>query len=134
MGLVNSGFVLLSKYRALLPYIIAQARHETNDYTSAVYITNHNMFGMKNGSVISEWEKIGTMSPEGNTYAAYDSDLGSLRDLLQWFEWKGFPVSVASDSEYSKALTDRGFIGLNPSALAVKQYADAIKFWLGKIS
>jgi flagellum-specific peptidoglycan hydrolase FlgJ len=111
MGLKSKGLIWLSKYRALLPYIEAQAKHETGNFTSAVYRNNNNMFGMKNGSIMSAWEMVGTVAPDGGTYAKYACDLDSVKDLLQWFEWKKFPVSVASVEQYASELKSRGYYG-----------------------
>lgn len=134
MGMKAKLFILLSRYRGLLPYIVAQAKHETAyngiPFNSPVYKANNNMFGMKNGSIISPGESVGTMSPEGNTYAKYGTDFNSLEDLIQWFDWKKMPVTVDSAEEYVKAVTDRGYIGFNPSQSAKDNYLKGLKRWL----
>lgn len=130
MGIMAKTFILLSRYRALLPYMVAQAKHETANFTSAVYRTENNMFGMKNGSVISPGESVGRVSPEGNTYAHYETDFNSLEDLVRWFDLKGMPLNVDDAEGYAKAVTDRGYLGYNPSPLAVINYAKGIKRWL----
>lgn len=88
------------------------------------------MFGMKNGSVISPGESVGTMSPEGNTYAAYDTDFNSLEDLVRWFDLRAMPTSVDDAAGYVKAITDRGYIGFNPSQSAIDGYTKGLKSWL----
>lgn len=126
MGLKSKAFIWLSKYRALLPYIVAQAKHETGNFTSVLYLEDNNMFGMKNGSILSEWELPGRLSPDGGRYAKYASDLDSVKDLLQWFEWKKFPVSVAGVDQYASELKSRGYFG---DTLA--NYTSGLKRFLG---
>lgn len=94
-----------------MPYIIAQARHETGNFTSTVFKANKNLFGMKNGSVISPGEMIGTVAPDGGTYAKYRTQFDSVADLLRWFEWKKFPVKVSGVEQYASELKSRGYYG-----------------------
>lgn len=130
MGLKAKALILLSRYRALLPYIVAQAKHETANFTSAVYRKNNNMFGMKNGNVLGPGELVGTMSPEGNTYAAYYTDFNSLEDLLRWFDAKKMPTTVDDAEGYARAVTDRGYLGYYPTPAMVANYIAGIKRWL----
>lgn len=120
-------FISLSKYRALLPYMVAQAKHETGNFTSSLYLLHSNMYGMKNGSIISAWEKIGPKAPDGGTYASYASDFDSVKDLLQWFVWKKFPESVANVEQYASELKARGYFGDS-----LTNYTNGLKFWLNK--
>jgi hypothetical protein len=123
---MNRAIILLSKYRALLPYIVAQAKHETNDFTSKVYKENQNLFGMKwtegrRGQVASK----GLQSPEGNHYAKYLTDSTSIIDLLIWFDVKKFPLSVLSVNEYAQALKDRGYF-----TDGLSNYISGLKRWM----
>lgn len=111
---------LFSKYRALFPYMEAQARHETNDFKSRVYQIDHNLYGMKftdgrRGQVAER----GLMSPEGNNYARYSSDSASVVDLCKWFDYTGFPVSVASAEQYVTELQARNYYGKTEAAKAI---------------
>ena len=128
MGLVSKFFVLLSRYRSLLPYITAQAKLETGGFTSGVYSTDNNMFGMKwtqgrRGQVATK----GLISPEGNYYAHYSSDVASLRDLLLWMDYAGFPVSVANSDQYAIELKNRGYF-----TAGLSLYQSNLKVWLNK--
>lgn len=122
--------ILASRYRALMPYIVAQAKHETNGFASNIYLKTNNMFGMKNGSYLGPGEIIGPVSPEGNTYAAYVTDADSLGDLLRWFDAKGMPVMVDSSDEYVVALINRGWLGNPPPSGGLEIYKRGVRRWL----
>src|SRR6478609_10827242 len=110
MGLKSKFIVLLSKYRALLPYIIAQAKHETGGFTSSLYQKENNMFGMNFPTVRpTVATKGGTY--EGMTKAHYTSDAESLKDLLLWMDYVKFPVSVKDSDEYASRLKDKSYFG-----------------------
>lgn len=106
-------YVLLSPYRRLLRYIIAQAKVESADFTSNVYMTDNNMFGMKVNS--RPLETPGLQSPEGNRYAHYERDFDSIRDFVAWLSQTSFPTQVSGVEQYSIEMKQRGFYG--PSAV-----------------
>jgi len=60
--------------------IVAQARHETGNYTSYQYRTNNNLFGMK--FVNQPLATKGNKSPEGDFYAKYPNVAASVQDLV----------------------------------------------------
>lgn len=102
--------ILFSKYRNLLPFIIAQAKHETANFTSKVYAVDRNAFGIKFINSANQKNAVkGLLSPEGNNYARFNSETDSLIDLFRIFEIKKFPVNVGSASEYAAALKERGY-------------------------
>ena len=121
MGMRNKVIVLISKYRALLSYIVAHAKLESANFTSNVYKTDNNMFGMKVGSS----GKPGLMSPEGDHYRHYENDAESLRGLLEWFDYKKFPLAVASSDQYAQELKDRGYF-----TSGLTSYQQNLKYWL----
>jgi len=128
MGLKSRAVILLSKYRALMPYIVAQAKHETNNFTSNVYLKDHNMFGMKwiNGAR-GQIATKGLKSPDGpdDYYAHFESDSAGVIDLLKLFEAKKFPVSVEDGNEFASELKKRGYFGA-----PLEAYQNRINYWL----
>ena len=126
MGLKNRAIILLSKYRLLLPYIVAQAKHETGNFKSEVYLTDHNMFGMKfiNGAR-GQVATSGLPSPEGDHYAHYASDTDSLNDLLLWFDYEKFPTSVTDAGQYATELKNRNYF-----TAGLSSYVKALLGWL----
>jgi flagellum-specific peptidoglycan hydrolase FlgJ len=125
MGIKARAIVLLSKYRALLPYIVAQAKHETNDFNSKVYLTDNNMFGIKWINSPSQKATKGLFSPEGNNYAHFANDTDSLADLLRIFEVKKMPLSVVDANEYAMRLQERGYF-----TDGLENYQRALNKWL----
>lgn len=121
MGIRNKFAIWRSKYRALLPYIVAQAKLESANFTSRVYMTDNNMFGMKVGSSGTP----GLKSPEGDFYEHYKNDGDSLQDLLGWLDKKNFPVRVSSSDEYAIELRKRGYF-----TATLQLYQDGLKRYL----
>lgn len=69
--------------------IIAQAAHETGNFTSAVFQSNNNMFGMKYvGQANAEGEK--------NGYANYKDLEQCLKDYVSYYTRSGYPKNYAS--------------------------------------
>jgi len=101
----------MSKYRALMPFILAQAKHETGNFTSNLYLKNNNLFGMKLPTRRPTVATKGLMSPEGNYYAAYSSDGESIRDLFLWMDYTKFPTMVKNANEYASELKQRAYFG-----------------------
>ena len=59
-------------------YIVSQAAHETNGFTSKIFKSNNNAFGMKYaGQSLSIGEK--------NGYADYATVLDSVKDFVKWY-------------------------------------------------
>lgn len=114
---------MLTRYRRLLPYLVAQSKLETDNYTSRVYQVDNNLFGMKVNS--RPFETPGLMSPEGNRYAHYERDFDSVRDMVGWLEQTNFPAVVDDAGNYARELKTRGFYG--PAA---EQYALNLNYWL----
>jgi uncharacterized FlgJ-related protein len=123
----NRDIIAHSEYSNLTDYVIAQAKHETANFTSKVYQLNNNAFGMKNGSFLIEGESKGTTSPEGNTYAKYVNDTVSFKDMLRWLRWSKMPLKVESVEQYAKELKARKYYGDT-----VANYTKGLKKWLVK--
>jgi flagellum-specific peptidoglycan hydrolase FlgJ len=94
-----------SRYLPLLPYIEAQARHETGNYSSRLARDQFNLFGMKK-PLIRPF--VGSKS-SSNSYMTYESYDQSVKDLLLWMDSTGFPISVKGSSEYVAELKKRGY-------------------------
>lgn len=128
MGIKSRVVILFSKYRALMPYIIAQAKLESGNFTSKVFKTDNNYFGMKlpvKRPTVAAGP--GLLSPEGNHYAHYDSESDSVTDLLLWMEYTKFPVSVDSAETYTRELKSRNYFGSSETS-----YLKNINYWLNK--
>lgn len=90
---------------SLLPYIEAQARFETGNYSSPLARNQFNLFGMKKPS---DRKFVGQKLP-GSDYMTYKSYSESVQDLLLWMDAKGFPASVKDSFDYVSNLKSRGY-------------------------
>lgn len=115
--------------------VVAQARHETANYTSNLFKRSNNLFGMKfvnQPLAISENKK----SPEGDYYAHYRSPKDSVDDAIgRLFNitMRGVTPSQLKNAktpeEYSKLQKQRGYFGDK-----VEIYIAGIKNALPKLS
>ena len=94
--------------------IVAQARHETGNYTSYQFKENNNLFGMK--YVKQPLAKMGNKSPEGDYYAKYSNVGDSVMDLVNRnykITRKGVSFadlkSVSDSTDFAKKLKQRGY-------------------------
>lgn len=126
MGLKSRAILLLSKYRALYPYIVAQGKLESGNFSSRVFKTNNNYFGMKLPTKRPTTAiGAGLMSPEGNNYANYSSESDSVQDLLLWMDYTKFPLAVEDSNQYVTELKKRNYFGSSAEA-----YLKNINYWL----
>jgi len=102
----------------LAELVVAQSRHESDDYRSHVYLTDNNFFGYKRNT-LSQWQQVGgTQSPEGDHYAHYETPEDSVHELTHWIfrrqrEGK-FPLDlkvIQTPLEYATALKNCGYYG-----------------------
>jgi uncharacterized FlgJ-related protein len=113
--------------------IVAQAKHETGNYTSNVFKSNKNLFGYKRYAGSPFQSGDGNMSPEGNNYAQYSSYKNSIQELLAWLrrrqnEGKLIISQLTSPSIYANALKKSGYYGASES-----EYYNALKYYLSKL-
>lgn len=129
MSITAKSILLFSKYRNLFPYIVAQAKHETGNFLSNVFLQNKNYFGMKLARVRPTVAINGGLNApknEGTTpYANYKTESDSVVDLLLWFDYTKFPEKVSSSEEYVRELKKRSYFSANEQA-----YLKAINFFL----
>ena len=130
-GIVNRQIIQHSEYGEYTDFVIAQARHESADFTSKVYRDNNNPFGMKVPGKRGFLGTQGTPAPasegKGMYYARYESDTVAFQDFLKYLRAVRFPVGLTTVDQYAKALKERGYFG---DTLA--NYTKALKKWLAK--
>jgi flagellum-specific peptidoglycan hydrolase FlgJ len=90
---------------SLLPYIEAQAIHETGNYSSPLSIRQNNLFGMN----VPKYRPFAGFPVAGSVYAGYDSKEDSINDLLLWMDYTKFPEKVSDSLEYVTELRKRGY-------------------------
>lgn len=90
---------------SLLPYIHAQAVHETGNFQSQLARFKNNLFGMKKPS---QRAFLGIKDPD-SPYMSYSSWNESVRDLLLWMEAVNFPSQVSGSAQYVQELKRRNY-------------------------
>jgi len=99
----------------LATLIVAQARHETSNYSSNVFLTCNNAFGYK---YVGQSTALGpcTGSPEGNDYAKYFDVEQSTHELTGWIKRRQregkFPADleqITTPDQYAELLKTAGY-------------------------
>jgi uncharacterized FlgJ-related protein len=111
---------------ALSNLIVAQAMHESANFTSNVFKACNNAFGYK--FVGQSRATACSISPEGDAYAKYTSLADSAEEIIDWIKRRQkegiFPANLAvitTAAEYARLLKKAGYYGA-PEAL----YANAL--------
>lgn len=101
----------------LSTFIVAQARHETGNYTSNVFKTCNNAFGYK---YVGQNLSLGpcTGSPENDNYAKYSGLETSVQELTAWIKRRQnenkFPKdlsTITTPDKYAALLKQSGYYG-----------------------
>lgn len=107
---INFDVVDNTKYAALKPYLIAQAKHESDIFRSELYQKMNNAFGMQRPDFRDTLDlRTKTLIVEGEEMANFASPTDSVRDQLLWLEEFNFPESVDSAYQFAKEMKDRGY-------------------------
>jgi len=113
--------------------IVAQARHETADFTSPIFRENNNAFGYTYVSGAKyQLPTGGRIADNGKATARYANIEDSTREMVAWLQRRQkegkFKLSDLTTPEaYAAALKGSGYYGDTES-----RYLTAIKKWLGK--
>lgn len=78
--------------REMSRYIAAVSRHETGNYSSAVFRRSKNMFGMK----FPRLRQTLAVDEDASGYAVYSSAANSVRDMVLYLESHAYPHSFPS--------------------------------------
>lgn len=103
-------------------FMTCQGAHETSGYTSALFVSNNNAFGMKYAGQSSA---LG----EKNGYAYYSGVEKSVEDLIKWWNYvrsnifQG-PILVTSIDAYVQVLKDHNYF-----EDSYDNYLKGCKYW-----
>jgi|WetSurMetagenome_2_1015567.scaffolds.fasta_scaffold289973_3 uncharacterized FlgJ-related protein len=86
--------------------VVAQARHETGNYTSKVYIQNKNCFGMRPAHKRTTTR---IQTEKETDYAVYETIENSVHDLAYWFSYNGLPKDYRTVEDYAEAIRSKGY-------------------------
>lgn len=118
--------------------IIAQARHETANFSSNPFLKNNNIAGMKMPSIRKSPFIIssGTAAPaiEGSTpYAKYASIEDSARDVVHWLKYQNAEWNkIATPEDYASFLKSKNYYGPTSEFYGrqVRIFFDKMKNWI----
>ncbi|MBN8789431.1 MAG: glucosaminidase domain-containing protein [Terrimonas sp.] len=110
--------------------IVAQAKHESSNFTSKVFLQNNNAFGYKYVGQSGAVQGTAAPASEGGYYAKYDSVEDSALEVVNWWK-RRIRQGVISDwsdinttETYAAALKKAGYYGDSLS-----NYTAALKKW-----
>jgi ribonuclease HI len=96
--------------------IVTQARHESKDFTSHVFLTDNNLNGYK--YVGQKIATKGLKSPEGDSYAHYTDVKYSVQEICNWIKKRQrlgvFPqdlTTIKTPEQYAQLLKSVGYYG-----------------------
>lgn len=117
------------KYRKLRPYVEAQAKLESGNYTNTLSVKYNNLFGMRAPSVrpsVQAGTVVLTNVDGGNhRWQVYDSHEQAVKDLTLWFDYTKFPTEVSNSLEFVTELKKRNFF-----EVSINQYLAGINNYL----
>jgi len=129
---INQAVILISPWRNLRPYLIAQAKLESENFTSNIYRKTNNPLAMGHARVRKQ---LGDPNPSdvferGSTLSIqkYRNDTQGFRDMFLWYsQFKNppFPKSVGNAAQYVRELKKRHYFGLDEAL-----YLKGVENWL----
>jgi hypothetical protein len=97
--------------------ITAQAAHETGNFTSDIYLYNHNPFGMK----LPEMRRT-TAIGQARGHAVYSSIESACEDYLYYYLMSKYPLIWKDTDTFVEALKNHGYF-----EAPVESYKSAVK-------
>lgn len=85
-------------------FAFAQAAHETGNFTSPLYFSNNNCFGMKMPKI-----RPTTADKELFGYAHYTSIEKSAEDYLLWFRFAALPTGLSTIDQFITGLYTKNY-------------------------
>ena len=113
--------------------IVAQAKHETDSFTSHAFLKNNNCFGYKfvSGGKWQTGKGIGS-SEAGSSYADYKDITDSVHELTDWIKRRQFGKKFPVDLKEIKTPTDYATLLKNCSYFGdtLQHYIDGLTHFL----
>lgn len=98
-----------SKYKDYLPYILAQSKLETGNFTSRLALDEKNLFGMGVPSKRKSLRIGKYLAPNGERFSVYKSWDDSVKDYLLYLEEFNFPTNLNSCRAFVTQLQKQGY-------------------------
>jgi hypothetical protein len=100
-------------------YAFAQAAHETGNFTSVLYLTNNNCFGMKMPKLRST-----TADKEQLGYAHYKTIEDSAKDYALWYKFVRLPGGLQTVDQFVNGLHSKAYF-----EAPLEEYVNGVKRW-----
>jgi len=100
--------------------ITAQAAHETYNFSSRIFIENHNLFGMK----LAKIRKTLAIS-ERYGHATFRTLEDSVKDLILYFEAQRIDKNFIDSDTYVETLKNKGYFEAN-----LQEYQKGVAYFL----
>jgi len=100
--------------------LVAQAAHETSNFTSRIFIENHNLFGMK-------LAKIRKTAAIGQRYghAIFRNIEDSILDIIIYLTFSDIPKNFTDSDSYVEAIKDKGYF-----TASLREYQKGTEYFL----
>jgi hypothetical protein len=125
---VDWGIIDRSEFKALRPYIEAQAKHESANFTSRLAKEANNIFGMQKVSKRKNYQIGSIIAEGGKPFGVYATKDDAVRDFLEWLrQWKTqpFPRSVQGAEHYAIELRKRNYFSDD-----LANYKEGLLLWM----
>jgi hypothetical protein len=86
-------------------YWIAVSRFETGDYTSNLYLSNNNLFGMRKATTRPNT----AINSTSNGFAIYLTKENSILDLIEYLKWFNYPSGFATLYAQVQFMKEKGY-------------------------
>ena len=101
----------------LAEMVFAQAAHETGNFTSPLYFSNNNCFGMKMPKI-----RPTTANKEQFGYAHYNTLEDSVKDYILWQKFVAFPQGLQTIDQFVTGLYTKSYF-----EAPLKEYLAGVK-------
>lgn len=106
-------------------WIVAQAKHETANFTSNLAVNHNNFFGMKVPTKRESLRNGTYTAPNGEIFSTFESPEDSVQDFVLYYEEMGLKKQYANLNAYIKALHAKGYFTDEYS-----NYLNGVRRWL----
>ena len=98
-----------SKYKDYLPYILAQSKLETGNFTSRLALEEKNLFGMGVPSKRKSLRIGEYLAPNGERFSVYKNWSDSVNDYLLYLKEFNVPTNLNTCRQYITYLKNNGY-------------------------
>lgn len=110
---------------------IAIAKMETAAFTSKLYVSYNNPWGMRDASGRINHQS-GTIVTGNGVFGTYSGLRDAARDIIDWMNATDFPQGNLSLADHVHEMTTRGYIGQNATQQDEADYLNLVNEWLKK--